>query len=44
MTAKAKKSSYHHGNLREELVSQGMAIVEAKGLGAPTTREIARRA
>ena len=38
-----KRSSYHHGNLREEVVSQGMAIVETEGLSALTTREIARR-
>ncbi|MGJ7495554.1 TetR/AcrR family transcriptional regulator [Variovorax sp. RT4R15] len=43
MTAKTKRSSYHHGNLREELVSQGMLIVEAEGLGNLTMREIARR-
>ena len=34
---------YHHGNLREELVSQGLAIVEGEGLAALTMREIARR-
>lgn len=43
MAANAKKASYHHGNLREELVSLGKAIVETEGLGALTTREIARR-
>ena len=43
LATKTKKASYHHGNLREELVSHGMAIVEAQGLGALTTREIARR-
>jgi AcrR family transcriptional regulator len=43
MSAKLKRSSYHHGNLREELVSQGMAIVETEGLGTLTMREIARR-
>lgn len=43
MTAKTKKSSYHHGNLREELVSQGMLILEEEGLGSLTMREIARR-
>lgn len=44
MTAKTKKrSAYHHGNLREELVAQGMAIVEAQGLAALTMREIAVR-
>ena len=43
MTAKTKRSSYHHGNLREELVSQGMMIVETEGLGSLTMREIAKR-
>ncbi|MEP6719816.1 MAG: TetR/AcrR family transcriptional regulator [Variovorax sp.] len=43
MTAKTPRSSYHHGNLREELVSQGMLIVETEGLGNLTMREIARR-
>jgi AcrR family transcriptional regulator len=37
------KISYHHGNLREELVSQGLAILEGEGLAALTMREIARR-
>ena len=37
------KTSYHHGNLREELVSQGLAILEEEGLPALTMREIARR-
>lgn len=39
----AAKTAYHHGNLREELVTQGMAILESEGLGALTMREIARR-
>jgi len=43
MTAKTQRSSYHHGNLREELVSQGMAIIESEGLVHLTMREIARR-
>jgi AcrR family transcriptional regulator len=42
MTSRPKKP-YHHGNLREELVSQGLAILESEGLGALTMREIARR-
>ena len=37
------KTSYHHGNLREELVRQGLAILEEQGLAALTMREIARR-
>jgi AcrR family transcriptional regulator len=45
MTAKktTTKTAYHHGNLREELVTQGLAILESDGLGALTMREIARR-
>lgn len=39
----ATKTAYHHGNLREELVTQGLAILESEGLGALTMREIARR-
>src|SRR3954454_2970485 len=37
------KSSYHHGNLREEFVAQGLAILEAEGIAALSMREIARR-
>jgi AcrR family transcriptional regulator len=40
---KPAKTSYHHGNLREELVSQGLAILENEGMPALTMREIARR-
>jgi AcrR family transcriptional regulator len=43
----AKKTSpkiaYHHGNLREELVTLGLAILESEGMAALTMREIARR-
>lgn len=42
-TATTKKNAYHHGNLREELLAQGMAIVETEGLGALTMRELAKR-
>jgi AcrR family transcriptional regulator len=40
---KPVKAAYHHGNLREELVSQGLGILETEGLPALTMREIARR-
>lgn len=43
MTPKPKKTSYHHGNLREELVSQGLAILESEGLAVLTMREVGRR-
>ena len=37
------KTAYHHGNLREELVTQGLAILESEGMAALSLREIARR-
>jgi AcrR family transcriptional regulator len=45
MTAATKpaKASYHHGNLREEFVTQGLAILESEGIAALSMREIARR-
>jgi AcrR family transcriptional regulator len=46
MPAPAKsspKTAYHHGNLREELVTQGLALLETEGPPALTMREIARR-
>lgn len=42
-TTPKKKAAYHHGNLREELVAQGLLILETEGPSALTTREIARR-
>src|SRR4051812_23863532 len=42
-TPAASKTAYHHGNLREELVLHGMAILESEGLPALSMREIARR-
>ena len=41
--ARAAKSAYHHGNLRDEMVLQGMAILETEGQAALSMREIARR-
>jgi AcrR family transcriptional regulator len=37
------KTTYHHGNLRDEMVLQGMAILETEGQAALSMREIARR-
>lgn len=37
------KTAYHHGNLRDEMVLQGMAILEEEGQAALSMREIARR-
>jgi len=39
----AAKAPYHHGNLRDELVQQGMAILESEGLAALSMRQIARQ-
>jgi len=42
---RAKKSrSYHHGDLREALVTAAVALLEEKGLASFTLRECARRA
>jgi AcrR family transcriptional regulator len=43
VTPRPKKTSYHHGNLREELVAEGIAILETQGPQALTMREVARR-
>jgi len=37
-------STYHHGNLREVLVAEGVRLIEEKGLNALTLREIGERA
>jgi len=37
------KTAYHHGNLRDEMVREGMAILESEGQAALSMREIARR-
>lgn len=42
-TRSAKTTPYHHGNLRDELVLQGMAILETEGMTSLSMREIARR-
>lgn len=38
-----KRATYHHGNLRDELVTQGIQILETEGLASLTIREIAGR-
>lgn len=35
---------YHHGDLRQALVSSGLALIEAEGAEALSVREVARRA
>lgn len=39
----ASASSYHHGNLREALIAEGMALAAEGGLDAVSIREVARR-
>ncbi len=41
---KKSAKSYHHGDLREALVTAGRAILEKDGMGALTLRACARRA
>lgn len=36
--------AYHHGDLRNTLIEEGIALVESAGLDAVSLREIARRA
>ena len=39
-----KPRAYHHGNLREELIAQGLAFLAATSVEDVSLREIARRA
>jgi AcrR family transcriptional regulator len=41
--AKAKKQSFHHGNLREALLEASLEILDESGVDAITIREVARR-
>lgn len=41
---KVRKSSYHHGNLREALLRAALEVVRDEGVGAISLREVARRA
>jgi AcrR family transcriptional regulator len=41
--AKPKRSGYHHGDLRNELVRVAVAILEKEGPAALTLRSVARR-
>ena len=43
-TSAASKVSYHHGDLRSALVSEGISLVESQGIDALSLREVARRA
>jgi AcrR family transcriptional regulator len=40
----ASASSYHHGNLREALIAEGLALAAEGGLDAVSIRQVARRA
>ena len=39
-----RKSAYHHGALREELVSACLSLIEAEGIQAVSLRRVAREA
>jgi AcrR family transcriptional regulator len=41
---KARKSSYHHGDLRNALLAAALELVREEGVGAISLREVARRA
>ena len=38
------RQSYHHGNLKEALIEEGLRLLKEKGPGGLTLRETARRA
>lgn len=40
----ASASTYHHGNLREALIAEGLVLAAEGGLDAVSIREVARRA
>ncbi|MEM9206449.1 MAG: TetR/AcrR family transcriptional regulator [Pseudomonadota bacterium] len=42
--ATAKRTTYHHGNLREELIKTTVALLEERGPSGFSLREVARRA
>jgi AcrR family transcriptional regulator len=41
-TDKSKKENYHHGNLREALITNAVTILEDDGVEALTLRRVAR--
>jgi AcrR family transcriptional regulator len=41
---KVRKSSYHHGDLRNALLEAALELVREEGVGAISLREVARRA
>jgi AcrR family transcriptional regulator len=42
--ASAKRTGYHHGDLRRALLDASLALVEEAGIGALSLREVARKA
>ena len=38
------RASYHHGSLREELITASLKLIEAEGIGAVSLRRVAREA
>src|SRR5580765_4427810 len=38
------RDSYHHGALREELITASLTLIEAEGIGAVSLRRVAREA
>src|SRR5947207_3134932 len=44
MPASATRASYHHGSLREELITACVALIAAEGIGAVSLRRVAREA
>ncbi len=44
MSASETRTSYHHGSLREELITACVALIEAEGIGAVSLRRVARQA
>jgi AcrR family transcriptional regulator len=43
-TAYARDVPYHHGSLREELITASVALIGSEGLGAVSLRRVAREA
>jgi AcrR family transcriptional regulator len=39
-----KRTSYHHGSLREELIGACVSLIESEGIGAVSLRRVARAA
>jgi AcrR family transcriptional regulator len=44
MPVHATRASYHHGALREELITACLTLIEADGIGAVSLRRVARAA